>query len=213
MLPLRIWLFTLITFEGDNPVCTWIKTSSPNDTSPANLHQNVRYKTFYCSKSLQTTKILSLVVKYLNLNLHCVVFFSWSFPYIQQVSFCETDGFIQGGCDWFVHASYRWSLCQESFYFTVSTIWNQMKGKDIRCFWVLLKSFLIVHFKNILPVWTLYPTFRLFIVTDSPFSRLTVAVSGRHPLSPPPDGAGVGGGLVVGGGGITSCWAKSQNHF
>ena len=45
-----------------------------------------------------------------------------------------------------------------------------------------------------LPVFTLSPVSSSDIVTDLPFSRVTLAIDGKQP--PPPDGGG-GGGVVV----------------
>ena len=51
-----------------------------------------------------------------------------------------------------------------------------------------------------LPVCTLSPLCSSDIVTDLPFSRVTLAVDGKQPPDGGGGGGGGGGGVVVGGG-------------
>ena len=64
-----------------------------------------------------------------------------------------------------------------------------------------------------LPVCTLSPVCRSDIVTDLPFSRVTLAVEGKQPPPPPPDGGGGAVVVVVGGGGGGAGVVTNNKHY
>ena len=120
-LPWASIVVILMTGEAVNSYFSWTKTSSPIDTSSANLKytllQLIELTKFISSELLIINfmdnhlywfwsfrmKHLNQVKNVYQKNLHWKKLVSGYFPWIDKVSIWQSNGLIEGCCDWQVY--------------------------------------------------------------------------------------------------------------